>query len=126
MMSEETAITTPSSVRMERILLAHKDCSASLTASPKSMVLLSVAGYDCETWLPVLSATYAKRCGREGFVDCQPIYSSVRNSRPCHERRATLMAAFCSRNTAAAGGGRSFSDTQRAADRFLSREEGEE
>jgi hypothetical protein len=46
MMSEETAMTTPSSVRMERILLAHKDCSASLTASLKSMVLLSIAGSD--------------------------------------------------------------------------------
>src|ERR1700761_8637615 len=37
MITAATPIITPSRVRMERSLFAHKDCSAILTASPKFM-----------------------------------------------------------------------------------------
>ena len=43
MMTEATPITTPMRVRMERSLLAHSDCSASLKASLNCMALLSFA-----------------------------------------------------------------------------------
>ena len=39
MITEATPITTPISVRMVRILLAHSDCSASLKASRSGMIL---------------------------------------------------------------------------------------
>src|ERR1700752_4770252 len=40
MMTEATPITTPISVRMERSLLPHSDCSASLKASISFIILL--------------------------------------------------------------------------------------
>src|SRR6266567_2822869 len=39
--TEPTAIITPSSVRIERSLLDHRDCSASLNASISCMISLS-------------------------------------------------------------------------------------
>src|ERR1700675_2942357 len=43
MMTEATPITTPISVRMERSLFPHRDCSASRKASISGMIPLSVS-----------------------------------------------------------------------------------
>ena len=68
MITEATPITTPISVRMERSLLPHSDCSASLKASISFMVSLfpQFGGPTRRRMVSIAQPEKPRRCGFHG------------------------------------------------------------